>query len=291
LTTRPIILAHGIYGKSFLHAGVANYLPGLDDLLPYRRHCFRGLRGYLRDQGFRAHHVYLGFGESVEVRSRELKDQVLAVLELEGAEKVHILAHSMGGLDARHMVVDLGMSQCVASITTIGTPHLGTGLADFVTGGPGNRRGALLGSCSFLRGFADLTKTACAGFNARAEALEAANTVRYSTVTCQTKPCLAHCSLRITGSILAQLEGPNDGLVSVTSQAWTTQLRAPDGTSKPVDQFQFPMDGDHINERGWWNTSRSNGPRSLAQFSREKRTFEAKVRAAYLEMAERMRDE
>jgi len=37
--------------------------------------------------------------------------------------KVHLFAHSMGGLDARHMITHLGMANRVRTLTTIGTPH------------------------------------------------------------------------------------------------------------------------------------------------------------------------
>jgi triacylglycerol lipase len=52
-------------------------------------------------------------------------------------EKVHIIAHSGGGLDARYLVSKphgLGRTDLVASITTIGTPHGGTPLADAAHG-------------------------------------------------------------------------------------------------------------------------------------------------------------
>ena len=42
---------------------------------------------------------------------------------------MHLIAHSMGGLDARHMIVREGMAERVASLTTVGTPHNGTPVA------------------------------------------------------------------------------------------------------------------------------------------------------------------
>ena len=53
-------------------------------------------------------------------------------MPLDGAEhevvigKVNIIAHSLGGLDARQMLTHLGMGSRVASLTTVGTPHRGT---------------------------------------------------------------------------------------------------------------------------------------------------------------------
>ena len=75
-------------------------------------------------------HPNQDFAGPVELRSGQLKLRVEEALTQTGAPKVHIIAHSMGGLDARHMIVDLGMADKVASLTTIGTPHRGTILAD-----------------------------------------------------------------------------------------------------------------------------------------------------------------
>ena len=46
-------------------------------------------------------------------------------------EKVHVIAHSMGGLDARYMISRLGMEDRVLSLTTVGTPHRGSKYADW----------------------------------------------------------------------------------------------------------------------------------------------------------------
>ena len=70
--------------------------------------------------------------DPLQLRSGQLKQRVEEALVQTGASKVHIIAHSMGGLDSRRMIVDLGMADKVASLTTIGTPHRGTILADHV---------------------------------------------------------------------------------------------------------------------------------------------------------------
>lgn len=46
------------------------------------------------------------------------------------ASKVHIIAHSMGGLDSRYLISKLGYGDRVASLTTISTPHRGSRIAD-----------------------------------------------------------------------------------------------------------------------------------------------------------------
>jgi triacylglycerol lipase len=67
---------------------------------------------------------------SMEVRAQQLAEQIDAVLEETGAGKVNIIAHSMGGIDARHMISVLGYGDRVASLVTIGTPHRGSHVAD-----------------------------------------------------------------------------------------------------------------------------------------------------------------
>jgi len=289
-TRYPIILAHGICRLDFLRASLVNRLPGADENLSDRFHYFRGIRTALRNHGYAAHHTSVGFADGVEVRSRQLRDQLLTIMEKENADKVHIVGHSMGGLDARHMVVDLEMADRVASITTIGTPHLGTTLADKAVRRGGKQLGALLRPIIHLEGFRDLTTAECLLFNSRAEASEAANSVRYSVVSCHQKSGAAILPLQISGAILARTEGPNDGLVSVTSQEWTAELRGPDGMTKAVSQWQFPINGDHVNEMGWWDGSEGLGLLTLARLPRKIREMETAVRGVYLGIAEKLTD-
>jgi len=71
---------------------------------------------------------------SVASRAAALAPQVDAFLAETGATQVHIIAHSMGGLDARYLISSLGYAPKVASLTTISTPHKGTPLADVALG-------------------------------------------------------------------------------------------------------------------------------------------------------------
>ena len=51
-----------------------------------------------------------------------------------GTERVNLVAHSMGGLDARYLVSSLGYDDRVASVTTVATPHRGSRIADLALG-------------------------------------------------------------------------------------------------------------------------------------------------------------
>ena len=71
---------------------------------------------------------------SVAYRAQILGPQIDTILRDTGAERVHIIAHSMGGLDARYLVSELGYASRVATVSTISTPHHGSSLADVALG-------------------------------------------------------------------------------------------------------------------------------------------------------------
>ena len=67
---------------------------------------------------------------SIEGNAAQLKKTIEAVLRQTGAEKVNIIAHSKGGLEARYLISTMGMADKVASLTTISTPHNGSVTVD-----------------------------------------------------------------------------------------------------------------------------------------------------------------
>jgi triacylglycerol lipase len=69
---------------------------------------------------------------SIEGRAAYLGRALDGVLDQTRADKVHIIAHSQGGLDARYAIAALGYGDRVASLITVATPHRGTPLADYV---------------------------------------------------------------------------------------------------------------------------------------------------------------
>jgi triacylglycerol lipase len=110
----PIVLAHGLAGFRRL-AGVEYFFQVPETL---QRHGFQVAVTTVPPWG------------PVETRARVLGQQVDSVLRRTGAPKVHLVAHSMGGLDGRYAISRLGYGDRVASLTTVGTPHRGTPLAD-----------------------------------------------------------------------------------------------------------------------------------------------------------------
>src|ERR1700719_4474458 len=74
---------------------------------------------------------------SVQLRAQELANAIAAKFP---SGEVHIVAHSMGGLDARCLLAQnlrgLAAGDRVVSLSTISTPHHGSPVADLLLGEP-----------------------------------------------------------------------------------------------------------------------------------------------------------
>jgi triacylglycerol lipase len=274
--TLPILLAHGIARFDFI-ARQLDLFDG-EEKEDDRAHYFRRIRSTLRAAGFDAHHSDVPYAAGVHVRARHLLRNVEQVLRETGAPRLHIIAHSMGGLDARHMLFegrDLRVHERVASLTTIGTPHLGTSFADW-----GVRRGAealalleFLGIDS-LDGFQDLTTDACREFDAKARPFEEWCGVEFQTYAGTQELRLVFAPLQVPWFVIHENEGANDGLVSLESARW----RAP--------YFKDRLDADHLNQVGWWDPNEAARffP-SLGGALLSRRRMEERIRELYLSIA------
>lgn len=86
----------------------------------------------LRIQGYTVYKSGVDAFGTVRTNAQQLKDEIVSILRETSAEKVNIIAHSKGGLDAKYMIQNLGMASCVASLTTLCTPHRGSPIASFI---------------------------------------------------------------------------------------------------------------------------------------------------------------
>ena len=280
----PIVLAHGIARFDILRELFRNKLrlAETDD----RLHYFKGIKSHLEANGFEAHHTNVDFAGSVDLRARQLSTQLNKILKQSGAARVNIIAHSMGGLDARHMIVDIdGMADKVASLTTIGTPHLGTSFADFALGSAGKLVISGLRPIINLEGFGDLTTEACERFNARAGDHEAGNPVVYQTYASAEQHSRVFLPLQPSWFIIKHQEGENDGLVSVKSQQWVSELKGSDGSKKTIAHFTFSVPADHLNEVGWWDSLETNPVSDFLGAGKQAAGYESKIRNIYLDIA------
>ena len=207
----PVVLAHGVLG--FDEIAIAG-----------RRHrYFRNIADRLEPLGTRFHHSRVPPTASVAVRAQEL---VSLVRELPGG-RVNVIAHSMGGLDARFAIARLGLSDRVVSLVTIGSPHLGTPLADL----PGSKTAARMLRFSALQ---DLTPAALERFNREVTNVKG---VAYRSVVCASDLRHTNPLLWPSHAYLSRHSGPNDGLVPASSQRWGEVLRE--------------VEADHWAQVGW----------------------------------------
>ncbi len=285
----PIILAHGIARFDILREIFLNKLGIPENERGDSLHYFKGIKSHLEANGFKAYRSKVDFAGSVDLRAEELSKNINHVLEETGSDKVHIIAHSMGGLDARHMIVDYDMADKVASLTTIGTPHLGTSFADFGINHGGQLVIDGLRSIINLEGFEDLTTSACESFNLRARDKEASNSVVYRTYASAEDRNRVFLPLQPSWLIISKNEGENDGLVSVKSQHWASEVVGNDGIRKAIEQLRFPIPADHLNEVGWWDPQETNPLSLLLNAGKQAKEYEDKIKGIYLEMAKSLR--
>lgn len=151
----------------------------------------------------------------IETRAGELKAYLRREL---GGQPFHLVGHSLGGLDSRFLVSNLGLAGQVMSLTTMGTPHTGSSFADWLVSRFARFFQPMFRSLGIpCDGFFDLTTEHCERFNAETPN---APEVRYFSVAGEiAKPMLAR-GWRFSARIVEKLEGANDGVVSVNSARW-----------------------------------------------------------------------
>ena len=281
----PIVLAHGIARFDILLELLRTKVELPETEFGDRFQYFKLIKTHLESHGFQVFHPNEDFAGRVDLRAEQLRARVNEALASTGAEKINIIAHSMGGLDARHMIVDKGMADKVKTLVTIGTPHLGTILADHVIDNGGFFLVAGLRQVVNLDGFNDLRISACDEFNRRAEHQEATNGVEYRTFASAEDRDMVFFPLQSAWTFIRDHAGRNDGLVPVTSQAWARELIANDGSRKRIEQREFPVAADHLNEVGWWDINEAGHPLKLNLF-KQKDDYERQIRDVYLQIAE-----
>ncbi|MDR2471708.1 MAG: hypothetical protein LBD09_06330, partial [Treponema sp.] len=110
----PVVLVHGVFAHD-------------------RSPRFWGrIPGVLREHGAV---VYLGETDAwggYETNAAQLRATIDRVLRETRKDRVNIIAHSKGGIDARYLIWKYNYGPRVASLTTIATPHRGAELADAI---------------------------------------------------------------------------------------------------------------------------------------------------------------
>jgi triacylglycerol lipase len=219
----PIVLVHGVLGFDAVRIG------------GYRlRGYFAGIEESLAASGNRVTCASLSPTAGVAHRAAEL---VSFLNQFSPTEPVHLIAHSMGGLDSRYAISRLGMADRVLTLTTLGTPHRGSPFADW-----GLRRLERWVKPVFKyftvpdQAFYDLTTDYCRAFN---DEVPNVSSVRYFSVAGRCTLAWLSPEWLLPHAVIRQSEGPNDGMVSIASATWGEQTEV--------------WDGDHISLINWPN--------------------------------------
>jgi triacylglycerol lipase len=212
----PIVLAHGLLGFAELKLA-SHYLPPI--------HYWRGIKEALTAQGCEVITATVPASGSIEHRAAKLGEDIARQCD---GRAVNIVAHSMGGLDARYMISQLQPEGVdVKSLVTVATPHHGSAVADWLMDEIGPRRllrlyrawervtGLESGAFAQLR-----TGYMNGEFNPRTPDDPTVRYFSYGAYMDRPPPLLS--PFRVSHRVLERIEGPNDGLVSVASSKWGT---------------------------------------------------------------------
>jgi len=217
----PVILVHGLFG--FDRIGV----PGA------RFDYFRGIARHLQSLGCHAHAVDLPIASSIPARAEKL----VAAIEAQNHERVDLIAHSLGGLDARYALAKLGLARRVRSLVTVGSPHRGSPIADLMLRGPLDWPRKLVHAVGIPMDAVEwLSTQAMAKFN---EEITDVPGVRYACVVGGIRSPKTRIPLVIRPAqrYLRRTSGANDGIVPMSSQYWGETLAE--------------IEADHFAQVGW----------------------------------------
>lgn len=211
-TKYPLVMVHGVFFRDYKHINYWGRIPN-----------------ELRKNGAT---VYFGNHQSalpVSLSGAELAQRIREICEQTGCEKVNIIAHSKGGLDARYAVSQCGADKYTASVTTISTPNRGCVFVDWLLekiskpvqnsiASAYNSALRKLGETpDFIAAVSDLTYKHCAELNSR---MPDAPSVYYQSVGSKlNKAVSGKFPMNMSYHFVKHFSGDNDGLVSSDSFA------------------------------------------------------------------------
>ncbi|MGQ0508741.1 MAG: esterase/lipase family protein [Myxococcaceae bacterium] len=236
-----VVLAHGVMGFESIGLG------GI------KQEYFRGIAPKLRTMGAEVYTVRVSAIGSITARAQQLAEAVQQI----PADHVNIIAHSMGGLDARYAISRLGLQSKVISLTTIGTPHQGTPLADIGTHLLGEKLGMrrIMAAMGVeLSAFYDCTTPRMNEFNRLVPNIKG---ISYASYVGSLKGRWPRINTLLLPAYLylTERKGENDGIVPAVSQPWGDVLGA--------------LSADHWAQIGW--SMQFDAPEFYAELFRELR--------------------
>jgi len=223
---------------------------------------------YLRSRGIRAYAPNVAAYNTVEARSSMWLRRIAPILDETRSERIVIIAHSMGGLDARHLIYHEGLHEVVDVLITVSTPHRGSSIANLVLEQPSVVR-------KWMMEMADWLGTHALE-DATANALQAITQLTPAYLRNSFNPetpdhpdvdywsFAGHAGkgtdisldpvLRFLNAYLYEREGPNDGFVSVDSARWGTFCGTVDADHARQVGFQSKLGGANFDSNGFYAT-------------------------------------
>lgn len=221
-TRHPVVLMHGFgIGASFRRGGHLH-----------------SEAMHLRSKGVRAVAPNVSPYNTVRARSEIWENRLAHILDETEADRLSIIAHSMGGLDARYLIAKKGWHETVDVLVTVATPHRGSSVASLILQQPDAVRRWLTdmadwlgthiledGSANIRKALRELTPEYVEHtFN---DHVPNHPDVEYWSYGCQagkgTDIPIAPI-FRYLNTYLFEREGVNDGIVSVRSARWGQYL-------------------------------------------------------------------
>ena len=225
-TKYPLLLVHGVFFRDSKHFNYWGRIPQ-----------------ELKLNGATIYYGNHQSAASIADCGTELAARIREIVETTGCEKLNIVAHSKGGLDCRYAIANSDISQYVASLTTINTPHRGCTFADYllntipteIKNDIATKYNAVLRKLGdhnpdFLAAVNDLTASFCVDFDAK--------TPQPENIYCQSVGSITNNAaggkfpLNLSYYLASHFDGKNDGLVSEESFKWSEnyQLLVPSGS-------------------------------------------------------------
>jgi len=188
----------------------------------------------LRQRGVLAFAPNVAPYATIEERGHMWRERLQRVQEESDVDRMHLVAHSMGGLDARYLVRAFNLHRTIASVTTVSTPHRGTAVAEFILEQPQrvqswladlvNRMGevAMAGpKQDVTEAVRQLTPTYVQHtFNPEVPNHSAVSYRSYAGRAGRGTDVPINPFLRPLNQVLYEREGVNDGYVSVRNARW-----------------------------------------------------------------------
>lgn len=209
----PILLVHGMGFRDSKHIGYWGRIPK-----------------NLEELGCKIYHGNQDANGTIESNGEVLANRVREIIAESGADKLNVIAHSKGGLDMRYAISSFGISEHIASLTTIGTPHNGSLTVDRLLKLP-KPAVKFVSACAdiWLKICGDKTPDTYKVINAFTTASAAdfnrnnpdSSDVYYQSYAFVMKHVWSDIIMILPSMVVKIFEGQNDGLLAPRAVEWT----------------------------------------------------------------------